>query len=73
MTTTECTHNWTIATAQAPQSPGTCKLCGAAKIFQNFIADTKYFSTRDGKSTLSERSISSVSGIDRTIYPEPEE
>jgi hypothetical protein len=75
MTTPDCAHHWIIAPAKGPRSKGTCKLCWKKKEFQNFIPDTQFFATRDGKSTLKERGLSftSLSGMDRTTYPEPEE
>tara|TARA_Y100000310_G_C20233329_1_gene601287 strand:+ start:330 stop:488 length:159 start_codon:yes stop_codon:yes gene_type:complete len=33
----KCSHHWEIAPASGKESPGTCKLCGAKKMFKNSL------------------------------------
>lgn len=36
-----CRHHWIIGPALGPTSEGTCKLCGARRIFLNIVEDTE--------------------------------
>ncbi len=37
--TSQCTHHWIIESAHGATSRGSCRLCGAAKLFNNVFAD----------------------------------
>ena len=39
----ECMHHWVIDTPSGPVSHGTCKRCGEAREFRNYVENTPYW------------------------------
>lgn len=59
MTTATCQHHYVCESANGPQSLGTCKHCGATRLFSNSEADLKDISAdkrkRGGAATSAQR------------------
>ncbi len=40
-------HHWKIAEANGPMSIGTCRTCGAAKLFKNWLEDQDFITNEE--------------------------
>jgi hypothetical protein len=40
-------HHWVIGEANGPMSTGTCKTCGAAKLFKNWLEDSDFITNEE--------------------------
>ena len=38
-TESQCVHHWIIETPSGATSRGVCKICGAERVFQNYVTD----------------------------------
>lgn len=43
-------HRWVIEEANGPTSGGVCKICGAAKVFKNWLSDGDFITNEEHRS-----------------------
>jgi hypothetical protein len=46
-TTEEHAHRWRIDEPAGPTSPATCKICGAIRLFRNWLSETDYLTSEE--------------------------